>query len=155
MVQITIIAAGKLKESWWADAADEYLKRLKPYAKIKMIEVADRDIGRDPVRAVRQEGEALLKAVPKGVRLIALDERGKQRTSVEWAEWMDGLTLSGESRLAFVIGGTAGLSDEVLQRADERVSLGYITLPHQLVRVVLLEQVYRIFRISRGEPYHY
>lgn len=153
MLRVTIVAVGRLKERHWADAAEEYAKRLRPYAKLEIVEVPDKPLS-DTARALREEGEAILRAIPEGSRVVVLDERGKARTSEGLARWLEGLAVSGKSHVALVVGGSAGLGPEVLARGDERLSLSAMTFPHQLVRVVLLEQLYRAFRISRGEPYH-
>ena len=133
-MRYTVIAVGKLKESWWREAAAEYLKRLRSYGTIEIAEVADRDLTRDEQDAVAREGEDITKLVPEGAYVVALDGRGKQRDSVGFSEWLADLGLQGRSHVAFVIGGAAGLSDEA--------------------RVLLLEQLYRAHRIQRGEPYH-
>lgn len=153
-MRITIVAVGKLKERHWREAAAEYLKRLGPYATIEMIEVPDRDVTANESRALAAEAEAVLKVVPESAHLIVLDVGGTQRSSDGFSEHLAELMVGGTSHLAFVIGGAAGLDAAVLGRARERMSLGALTLPHQLARVVLLEQVYRAFRIMRGEPYH-
>jgi 23S rRNA (pseudouridine1915-N3)-methyltransferase len=153
-VKLTVVAVGRLKESFWRDSADEYLKRLAPYATVRVVEVADRDSGRDAARALAEEGTDVLRAIPDGAHVIALDVAGKQVSSEGFSAKLDALGLDGRSSVAFVIGGSVGLSDAVTSRADERLSLGPMTLPHNLARVVLLEQIYRAFRISRGEPYH-
>lgn len=153
-MRVTLVAVGKLKEPHFRDAAEEYLKRLRPYATVDVVEVADRDVSRDEVRALAEEGDGVIRAIPEGAYVVALDREGRALSSEGIAAWMDARALEGRSSLAFVIGGTAGLDSRVLDRADERLSLGEITLPHQLARVVLLEQLYRAFRISRGEPYH-
>lgn len=153
-MKITIAAVGRLKEPHWADAAMEYLKRLRPYAAVEVTEVADQDLSGDEARAKRIEGEAVLRAVPDGARVVALDVGGAVRTSEELARWLENLMVGGTSHVAFVLGGAGGLDPAVLERADERLSVSAMTLPHQLARVVLLEQVYRAFRIMRGEPYH-
>jgi 23S rRNA (pseudouridine1915-N3)-methyltransferase len=153
-VRLTIIAVGRLKERYWREAAEEYLKRLGPYANVRVVEVADRDSGRDEARALAEEGADVLKALPDSAHVIALEIGGKQRSSEQFSAHLDELGLSGKSSIALVIGGSVGLASEVLARADERVSLGPMTLPHNLARVVVLEQLYRAFRISRGEPYH-
>jgi len=153
-VRITIVAVGKLKERHWREAAEEYLKRLGAYATVDVVEVPDRDVSRDEVRALAEEGAAVLRALPSAAHVVALDIGGKQMTSEQFADWIGAHGLEGRSHVAFVLGGTAGLSPDVLERAQERLSLGRMTLPHQLARVVLLEQVYRAFRIMRGEPYH-
>lgn len=153
-MRLTIIAVGRLKEAYFRDAAAEYLKRLKPYAVVEIVEVPDRDVSRDESRALAEEGAAVLRAIPDGAYTIALDVLGEQYDSESFAAHLADLGLSGRSSVAFGLGGAAGLSPDVLSRADERLSLGPMTLPHQLARVVLLEQLYRAFRINRGEPYH-
>ncbi len=153
-MRITIIAVGRLKERHWREAAEEYLKRLRPYATLAVVEVADRDVSRDEARALAEEGADVLRAIPEGARVVALDIGGRQRSSEAVAGWLEELALDGRSHVVFLLGGAAGLAPEVVARADERLSLGPLTLPHQLARVVLLEQVYRAFRIRRGEPYH-
>jgi len=152
--RLTIIAVGKLKERHWRDAAEEYLKRLKAYATIEVVEVKDRDLSRDAARAVADEGADILDAVPAGAHVVALDSGGRQMSSEQFAEWLSAHGLEGRSHVAVLVGGTAGLSRDVLDRAEEKLSLGKITLPHQLARVVVLEQLYRAFRIMRNEPYH-
>lgn len=153
-MRIDVIAVGRLKERHWRDAADEYLKRLRPYATVTVTEVADRDVSADEARARAEEAAALLKALPRDAVVCALDPGGTARTSEGFAAWLEAHGTAGRSRIAFLLGGAAGLHEDVLVRADERVSLGPMTLPHQLARVVLLEQLYRAFRIVRGEPYH-
>jgi len=153
-VRLTVIAVGRLKERHWRDAAAEYVKRLGPYATLDVVEVADRDVTRDEARAMAEEGADVLRAIPEGAHVIALDISGKLHSSTDIADRLAALGLEGRSTVAFVLGGAAGLSQDVLARADERLSLGRITLPHQLARVVLLEQLYRAFRIMRNEPYH-
>ncbi len=158
-MNITIVAVGKLKERFWKEACAEYLKRLQPYARIAVQEVADVDPGRagGEVAARDREGEAVLAAlgrVGQRAHVVLLDIGGTQRSSVELAQRIDKLALEGASDVAFVIGGSCGVSDAVRRRADETLSFGRITLPHNLARVVLLEQLYRAMKISRGEPYH-
>ncbi|PKQ30132.1 MAG: 23S rRNA (pseudouridine(1915)-N(3))-methyltransferase RlmH [Actinobacteria bacterium HGW-Actinobacteria-10] len=154
-MKISVLAVGRLKERHFREAADEYLKRLGPYATVEMNEVADRDVSRDETRALAEEGAALLRAIPAGAYVVALDISGTQRSSERFAEWLEEGMVSGRSHVAFVLGGATGLAPEVLERANERMSLGPMTLPHQMARVVVLEQVYRAFRIIRGEPYHH
>lgn len=154
-MRITLIAVGRLKETFWRDAAAEYLKRLGPYADVRVVEIADRDPGRGGEdRALAQEAEDVLKAIPAAAHVIALEIGGTQMSSERFSARLSQLGLDGRSSVAFVIGGSVGLAPGVLSRADERLSLGPMTLPHNLARVVLLEQVYRCFRIARGEPYH-
>jgi 23S rRNA (pseudouridine1915-N3)-methyltransferase len=154
-VRITLIAVGRLKEAFWRDAADEYLKRLGPYADVRVVEIADRDPGKGGEdRALALEAADVLKAVPAAAHVIALEIGGTQMSSERFSARLSQLGLDGRSNVAFVIGGSVGLAATVLARADERLSLGSMTLPHNLARIVLLEQVYRSFRIARGEPYH-
>lgn len=154
-MRITIIAVGKLKERFWHDAAQEYLKRLGAYADVTVIEIADRDPGRGGEdKALEAEGADILKALPPTAHVVTLEIDGKHLSSEGFSARLDELALCGSSHVAFVIGGSHGLAPQVRQRGSERLSLGPMTLPHNLARVVLLEQVYRAFRISRGEPYH-
>ncbi len=153
-MRITVVAVGRLKERWWREAAGEYAKRLGPYADLRMVEVPDRDVSADEARALRGEAADLLRALPEGAHVVALESGGRGRSSEAFSEHLASLASNGQSHVVFVIGGAAGLGPEVLARSDERLSLGPMTLPHQMARVVLLEQVYRAFRIWRGEPYH-
>jgi 23S rRNA (pseudouridine1915-N3)-methyltransferase len=143
-VRILIVAVGRLKERHWREAADEYLKRLRPYATVEVVEVPDRDVSADEPKALKTEADGILRALPDGAHVVVLEPGGAQLSS----------GIEGRSTVAFVVGGAAGLDESVVVRANERLSLGPMTLPHQLARVVLLEQVYRGFRIMRGEPYH-
>lgn len=154
-MQILVVAVGRLKERFWEQAADEYLKRLGPYASVRIVEVPDRDTSRlGDERARELEGADVLKAIPGSAWTVALDIAGTQVSSEGLAARIGDLALIGRSSVAFVIGGSTGLSPAVLAHADERISFGPVTLPHNLARIVLLEQVYRAFRINRGEPYH-
>lgn len=153
-MRVTLIAVGRLKERFWREAADEYLKRLGPYATVRVVEIDDRDSGRDAARARAEEGDDILRAIPEGAHVVTLEIEGKQRSSEQFASRLEELALGGRSSVAFVIGGSVGLSAQALACADERMSLGPLTLPHNMARVVLLEQLYRAFRINRGEPYH-
>lgn len=156
MLHITVIAAGRLKERFWTDACDEYLKRLKPYADVRMMEVPDLDPAKcgGEAKAVQQESESILAAIPKSTHVILCDIDGKAISSEDIAESLEKLPLEGVNDVAFVIGGSCGVSEAVRQRADRRWSFGRITLPHNLARVVLLEQIYRACKIIRHEPYH-
>lgn len=153
-MRLDLICVGRLKERHWREAAGEYLKRLGPYARVTVIEVPDRDVSADEARALEAEAAGILKAIPESATLVALEIGGRARSSEELASWLEALGTAGKSHVAFVVGGAAGLHGDVLARADERISLGPLTLPHQLARVVLLEQLYRAFRIIKGEPYH-
>lgn len=146
MLHITVYAVGKLKEAFWKDAVAEYLKRLGGYAKVEVRELPDSNLER--------ESAALLTALPERDPVVLLDVRGKETSSEGIARLIEGYALDGASRLAFVIGGSDGVSEEVKRRANARISFGPITLPHNLARVVLMEQIYRAFKIMRGEPYH-
>ena len=155
-MKFSVVAVGKLKERFWVDACAEYLKRLQPYVKTQVVEVPDVDpsrVGGQRV-AVEREGAAVLKALPERAHVIALAIGGQPHSSEGLAARVDDLGVSGVGEIAFVIGGSCGLSGDVLTRADETLSFGPITLPHNLARVVLLEQLYRACKISRGEPYH-
>ena len=155
-MKFTIVAVGKLKERFWADACAEYLKRLQPYAKTAVREIADVDPARaGGVDASRdKEGVAIVSALPASSHVVLLAIDGMQRSSEGFAQRLDALKLDGNSDIAFVIGGSDGVSRAVRDRADETLSFGPLTLPHNLARVVLLEQLYRAQKISRGEPYH-
>jgi 23S rRNA (pseudouridine1915-N3)-methyltransferase len=153
-VRLRVVAVGRVKEPHWRGACDEYLKRLRPYAQVEVVEVADRDIGQDRRRAVALEGADQLRAISQDSHVIALDLGGSETTSEDLAAHLSELMVRGRSDITFAIGGSAGLSPDVRARADERLALSKMTLPHQLARVVLLEQLYRSFRIMRNEPYH-
>jgi 23S rRNA (pseudouridine1915-N3)-methyltransferase len=153
-VKLRVLAVGKLGEAYWRAAADEYAKRLRRYASLDVVEVPDRDLGKGVGRAIEAEGADLLRATTPGSYVLALDTDGAQMSSEALARRLEALMLDGTSDITFVIGGSAGLAPDVCARADERLSLSAMTLPHQLCRVVLLEQLYRAFRIMRNEPYH-
>lgn len=158
-MNIKIITVGKLKEKYLKDAVNEYLKRLSAYAKVEIIELAEERISDNPSEAeeyqVRQkEGERILKAIPDQAYVLALAIQGKQLSSEDLAQKISDLALRGNSNLVLIIGGSIGLSDEVYKRADFQLSFSKMTFPHQLIRVILLEQVYRAFKINRGEKYH-
>ena len=155
-MKFTIVAVGRLKEKFWSAACAEYLKRLQPYAKTAIVEIRDIDPAKagGEQEAVEREGDAILKAIAPRSHVVLLAIDGKQRSSEGLAARIDQLALAGESDLTFVIGGSCGTSASVSARADETLSFGPITLPNNLARVVLLEQLYRACKISRGEPYH-
>jgi len=158
-VNISIIAVGKLKEKYLKQGIDEYLKRLTAYAKVEIIEVPDEKapeiLSETEMEQVKQkEGERILAKISPDTHVIALAIEGKMKTSEELADGLDKLATYGKSKIAFVIGGSLGLSSDVMQRANESLSFSKMTFPHQLMRLVLVEQVYRAFRIIRGEPYH-
>ena len=152
----TIVAVGKPK-GWAAEGAEEYAKRLRRYFTVEVVEVPEEDLNRSTPREVLDaEAARLLRRIPDGAYVISLDrERGEGLSSEGLARRLETLGVSGQSHVAFVLGGPLGLSSEVLGRADALVSFGSITLPHALARVVLMEQLYRAAKINRGEKYHY
>jgi len=158
-VNISIVAIGKLKEKYLKQGIDEYIKRLSAYAKVDIIELPDEkapeNLSDQDMKIVKdKEGERILSKISPDAHVIALAIEGKMKSSEELADTMDRLATYGKSKVTFVIGGSLGLSDAVLKRADEKLSFSKMTFPHQLMRLILLEQVYRAFRINRGEPYH-
>src|SRR5690625_402558 len=158
-MNITIVSVGKLKEKYLKLGIEEYAKRLKSYANLKLIEVADErapeNLSEAEMEAVKdKEGERILAKTPVDSHVITLEIKGKQLSSEQLAGELDQLATYGKSKVTFVIGGSLGLSEAVLKRSDYGLSFSKMTLPHQLMRLVLLEQIYRAFRIMRGEPYH-
>lgn len=159
MLKITVLCVGKCKENYWKEAVCEYAKRLQAYCKPEIIEVADEktpDGASDTVNAQikEKEGARLLKQIAGDAYVIALAIDGKKLDSVGFSEYIDRLALTGHSHLIFVIGGSLGLDGAVLRRADASISFSDMTFPHQMMRVILLEQIYRGFCISAGRPYH-
>ncbi len=158
-MKIQIITVGKLKEKYLKQACAEYLKRLTPYARLEVIEITE-EKANDPVhpsqmkRILKKEGERILRHFSRDAYVLALAIEGRSFTSTEFAKKMDQLATYGKSQLAFVIGGSYGLSPAVLKRADLSLSFSKMTFPHQLIRLFLLEQIYRSFKINRGENYH-
>jgi 23S rRNA (pseudouridine1915-N3)-methyltransferase len=158
-VNISIVTVGKLKEKYLKQGIEEYVKRLSAYAKIEVIEVADEKAPEElseleMIQVKQKEGERILAKVAQDTYVIALAIDGKLRSSEELADSLDKLATYGKSKIAFIIGGSLGLSEEVLSRANEHLSFSRMTFPHQLMRLILVEQIYRAFRINRGEPYH-
>ena len=158
-MRITLITVGKIKEKYLKDAIAEYAKRLSKYCKLEMIEVADEktpdnasEVVEHAIRA--KEAERILKYVKDDAYVITLEIQGKQLTSEELAEKIEKLGIQGTSHIIFIIGGSIGLGEEVLKKSDFALSFSRMTFPHQLMRVILLEQVYRSYRIMNGEPYH-
>ena len=158
-MHITIATVGKLRERYWDEAAKEYLKRLTRYAEVNVVEVAEEQAPetlspaeRETVKA--REGERLLKQIRPDAHVIALVIEGKQLSSEALSAHLADLSLHGQGEVAIIIGGSLGLSPAVTTRAQQQLSFGKLTYPHQLMRVILLEQVYRAFKIMRGEPYH-
>ncbi|MFC0210968.1 23S rRNA (pseudouridine(1915)-N(3))-methyltransferase RlmH [Paenibacillus chartarius] len=158
-MQIQIVSVGKLKEKYLVDGIAEYAKRLAPYARLQLVEVPDEKAPEtmslaEAEQVKHREGERILAALRPDTYVVAMAIDGELWSSEQLARSLDQLATYGRSQVAFVIGGSLGLSEPVLRRADQRFSLGRLTLPHQLARLVLVEQVYRAFKINRGEPYH-
>ena len=158
-MNITIIGPGRLKESYLREACMEYEKRLSRYARVKIISVDDEPVPDQASEALmdqirNREGERILKMVPSSGYVIALAIPGKQLSSEQFAGQIGQILVEGRSDLYFLIGGSIGLSRSCLERADLQLSFSKMTFPHQLMRVILLEQIYRAFRILHHEPYH-
>ena len=159
-MKIKIIAVGKIKEKFYKQALEEYLKRMTPYNDIEIIEVPDQPAGENlsekEIEQVKdKEGEKILKKIGETDYVVSLEILGKQKTSEEFADFIKEEMQEGNGRdLVFIIGGSNGLSKQVSQRANQKQSFSKMTYPHQLMRVILTEQIYRAFRIINGHPYH-
>jgi conserved hypothetical protein TIGR00246 len=158
-MKISLICVGKIKEKYLTMGIDEYKKRLGRYCSLEIIELPDEKTPDNAGPAVEEsikktEGNRILKVLKEDSYCIALDIKGNMLSSVELANHLDRLFVSGKSHISFVIGGSLGLSDDVLNRADYRLSFSKMTFPHQLMRLIFLEQIYRAFRIMNNEPYH-
>jgi len=159
MTEIRIICVGKLKEAYWREAVLEYTKRLSRFCTLSVDEVKEELLPKnaspkDEEAVKTEEGKRLLERIPEGAYAILLDVGGKELSSEAFAEKMETLSLEGKSRLAFVIGGSLGVSADVRTRADFRLSFSRMTFPHQMMRVFLLEQIYRTYKIRNHEAYH-
>ena len=159
-MKIRIVAVGKLKEEYLREGVAEYEKRLAPFASVELLETREEYMAENPSEAQRQqtlakEGERLLRLVPERSFLIVLDVKGKLLSSEALAKELASLALQGQSDLTFLIGGAFGLSPAVRERADPRISFSPMTFTHQMVRLLLYEQIYRAFKINRGEKYHW
>lgn len=158
-MKITVITVGKIKEKYLRDAIGEYSKRLNKYCKLEIIEVADEKTPENASETViemikSKEAERIMKHLKEDAYIITLEIQGKQLTSEELADKIDSLGIQGKSHIIFVIGGSLGLGEDVLQKSDYALSFSKMTFPHQLMRVILLEQIYRSYRIIKQEPYH-
>lgn len=158
-MRITVLCVGKIKESYFTNAIKEYSKRLSRYCKLEIIEVPDEKTPANASQAEEEqikekEGRLLLRNINESSRVIALAIDGTQLDSVAFSKYINKTGLEGCSHIQFIIGGSLGLSEEVLKRADFNVSFSKMTFPHQLMRVILLEQIYRSYRIINNEPYH-
>lgn len=159
MLNITILAVGKIKEKFLSDAIDEYSKRLGRYCRLKIIRVKDDPTPDNPTEKERDivlkcEGERLIEKIPKGAYIIPLCIEGKQKSSEEFAEIIRNIPTCGKSEVAFIIGGSMGLWNEIKNIADMKLSFSKMTFPHQLMCVILMEQLYRAFNILSGGKYH-
>lgn len=159
-MKITIVAAGKIKEKYLTIGIAEFMKRLTPFAKLQIVEISEEKMLDNPspaekAKTLAVEGERLLRQVPQGSYLIVLDVFGKQLSSEELATNIEQLGIKGISNITFLIGGAFGLSPEVRAAADLKLSFSKMTFTHQMVRLLLVEQIYRAFKISRGEKYHW
>ena len=157
-MKITIISVGKIKEKFFTDAVLEYKKRLSRFASVEIIEIKDEKIPenasqKETLLILEKEGEAILSKIPKGSFKIAMCIEGTELSSTELSEKLDSIKTE-NSNITFIVGGSLGLWQKVKSASDMSLSFGKITLPHQLMRVVLLEQIYRAFKISAGETYH-
>ncbi len=158
MMNVTVIAVGKLKESFLRDGCAEYVKRLGAYAKVNIIEINEERCSDNPSdseiqNVIKKEGERILKKIPKGAAVIPLCIEGKEYDSRDFSSLLESIALN-SSHICFVIGGSFGLDAEVKAMGKVKLSFGKMTLPHQLARMVLLEQVYRAFSISNNSKYH-
>lgn len=148
-MNIKIICVGKLKERFWQEAIKEYDKRLKSYCNTEIVEIKE-----DAFDNKDKEADNILKKINDRDVVIALDLKGKQKSSEELAKYIDGLGNMGKSNIAFIIGGSEGIGESVIERANCSISFSKMTFPHQMIRVFLIEQIYRAFKIIRNEPYH-
>ncbi len=158
-MKIKVICVGKLKEKYSKAAIDEYTKRLKRFCKIEIIEINDEKIPDNAKKSqedlvLKTEGEKILKHIQKGEYIISLCVEGQNISSVDLADKIQGITLSGNSTITFIIGGSLGIYDEIKKLSDFKLSFSKMTFPHQLMRIILLEQVYRAFKINANEEYH-
>jgi 23S rRNA (pseudouridine1915-N3)-methyltransferase len=148
-MKISIIAVGKLKENYFKDAVSEYLKRLSAFASVEIIEIPE-----DKKDLIHKEGIKIISQIPKNAFVYSLAISGKKLSSQNFSKEIEKNAINGYGHLVFIIGGSLGLSDEVLQKSDFRLSFSDMTFPHQLMRVILLEQIYRCFKIIENAPYH-
>jgi len=158
-LKITVISVGKIKEKFFSQAISEYVKRLSRYCSLTMIEVADEKAPEnlsiaDMTAVKNKEGQKILEKMPQGSFVVTLEIDGRQMTSEELAQNFEELALRGSSHICFIIGGSLGLGDAVSSASNLKLSFSSMTFPHQLFKIMLLEQIYRAFKIIKGEPYH-
>ena len=159
MIKISVICVGKIKEKYWNDAILEYSKRLSRYCKLNIIEVADEKTPDNAPAAIEEqikekEGKKIIKNIDQGAFVCALAINGKKYTSEKFSDFINDLGVKGTSHIQFIIGGSLGLHESVLELTDAQISFSDMTFPHQMMRVILLEQIYRGYKIISGEPYH-
>lgn len=156
-VKITILAIGKTNINFVNEGISEYLKRLKRYVKVEIQIIADVKNSKNLTapQLIQKEEELLLNALSSDSYVVLLDEKGKECTSVELSQFVEGKMISGTKEVVFVIGGAYGVSNAIKQRANEQLSMSQLTFSHQMIRLILIEQIYRAMTIIRGEPYHH
>lgn len=160
MIQIEILTVGKLRESWLKEAADEYLKRLERFAKVTIQEcheqpVDDSKTGESQIlHAIRNEAQILLMKINPSACSLALDVKGQPMSSMQFAQFLEKSSIQGTSRFQFIIGGSYGLDESIIKNTNQTLSLGPMTFPHQMARIILLEQIYRACKIISGQTYH-
>ncbi len=159
MISVTVICEGKLKEKYLRDACDEYSKRLSAFCKLNIVELTPKRLSDNPQpgeieNALSAEGKEIISKIPAGAYVYAMCIEGKQMSSEKLSKAVDNCAVTGKSNVVFIIGGSFGLSDEVKKLSDYKLSMSEMTFPHQLARVMLLEQIYRAFQISSGGKYH-
>lgn len=159
MLSVTLAVVGKIKEKYFTDAIGEYSKRLKRYCKLNIIEVKDEPTpdnpsDREKAAILNREGARIIEKLPKSAYVVSLCIEGQQQTSVEFSEFIEKTAAGGDSEIVFIIGGSLGICDELKAKSNFKLSFSDMTFPHQLMRVILLEQLYRAFNISNGGKYH-
>ena len=159
MIHINIICIGKIKENFFKEAIDEYSKRLSKYCNLNILELPDEKIPnnaseKEQLIVKEKEGLNIINHIPKDSYIIRLDPKGKEHSSEEFSKKLENISINYNSSITFIIGGSLGISNDVLLKSNEKISFSKMTFPHQLFRVFLLEQIYRAFKISNNEKYH-
>ncbi|HIU63782.1 MAG TPA: 23S rRNA (pseudouridine(1915)-N(3))-methyltransferase RlmH [Candidatus Avacidaminococcus intestinavium] len=159
-MKISLVCVGKIKEKYLTQGIEEYLKRLGPFCKLEIISINEEKMPDNPspaekTQVIAKETKRLLAVIPGGAHVVVLDVIGQPISSPELSDLFDELAVRGQSHIAFVIGGAFGFSDELRKRSDERISFSRLTFTHQMIRLLVVEQIYRAFKISRGEKYHW
>lgn len=159
MINITIIALGKLKEKYMREFSEEYIKRLSAYCKLNVIELTPKNLPDNPseteiINALNTESQMIKAKIPQGAYIYSMCIEGKQTPSVKFSNKLSNLAVNGKSNIVFILGSSFGLSDEIKSLSDEKFSMSEMTFPHQMARIMLLEQIYRAFQIMNGGKYH-